>query len=156
MIDMILDITKSLNTRAIVASGWSNMTANGTSLPDSIFMIKTAHHESLFPRCSCVIHHGGAGTTHTTLESGTPSIICSTFADQPFWGERITDLNIGRHIPFAALTKENLLQAIQELSHKSVRSRAAEIGKRIKAEKGLDDALAWIEQRLPTAPIYKN
>jgi sterol 3beta-glucosyltransferase len=156
MIDMILDITKSLNTRAIVASGWSNMTANDTSLPDSIFMIKTAHHESLFPLCSCVIHHGGAGTTHTTLESGTPSIICSTFADQPFWGERITDLNIGRHIPFAALTKENLLQAIQELSHKSVRSRAAEIGKRIKAENGLDDALAWIEQRLPTAPIYKN
>jgi sterol 3beta-glucosyltransferase len=156
MMDMVLDITKSLNTRAIVASGWSNITASGTSLPESIFMIKTAHHESLFPRCSCVIHHGGAGTTHTTLESGTPSIICSTYGDQPFWGERITDLNIGRHIPFPALTKENLKQAIQELNDNSVRSRAAEIGKRIKAEKGLDDALAWIEQRLPTAPIYKN
>jgi sterol 3beta-glucosyltransferase len=156
MMDMILDITKSLNTRAIIASGWSDMTANGTSLPDSIFMIKTAHHESLFPRCSCVIHHGGAGTTHTTLESGTPSIIISTYADQPFWGERITNLNIGRHIPFPALTKENLMQAIQELNDNSVRSRAAEIGKRIKAEKGLHDALAWIEQRLPTAPIYKN
>jgi sterol 3beta-glucosyltransferase len=119
-------------------------------------MIKTAHHESLFPRCSCVIHHGGAGTTHTTLESGTPSIICSTYADQPFWGERITDLNIGRHIPFPALTKANLMQAIQELNDNSVRSRATEIGKSIKAEKGLHDALAWIEQILPTAPIYKN
>jgi sterol 3beta-glucosyltransferase len=33
MMDMVVDITTSLNTRAIVASGWSDMTANGTSLP---------------------------------------------------------------------------------------------------------------------------
>jgi hypothetical protein len=46
MMDMVVDITKSLNTRAIVASGWSDMTANGTSLPESIYMIKTANHES--------------------------------------------------------------------------------------------------------------
>jgi sterol 3beta-glucosyltransferase len=156
MIDMILDITKSLNTRAIIASGWSNITSEGTSLPESIFMIQSADHESLFPRCSCVIHHGGAGTTHTTLESGTPSIICSTYADQPFWGERITELKIGRHIPFPTLTKENLIQAIQALNNESIRVRSAEIGKRIKAENGLQNALDWVEKRLPTAPVYEN
>jgi sterol 3beta-glucosyltransferase len=156
MVAMVIDITKSLNTRAIIASGWSDISSNGTSLPDSIFMIQSADHESLFPRCSCVIHHGGAGTTHTTLESGTPSIICSTYADQPFWGERITDLKIGRHIPFPKLTKENLIQAIQELNHESIRARAAEIGKNIKAENGLQNALNWVEKHLPTLPVYKN
>ncbi|MDB5083338.1 MAG: glycosyl transferase, family 28 [Bacilli bacterium] len=156
MIDMVLDITQSLNTRAILASGWSNMTAGGTPLPDSVFMIKSADHVSLFPRCSCVIHHGGAGTTHTALESGTPSIICSTYGDQPFWGERITELNIGRHIPFPKLTKENLTRAIQELQNESVRDKAAEMGKRIKAENGVQNALDWLEKRLPTLPTYMN
>jgi sterol 3beta-glucosyltransferase len=156
MIDMVLDITQSLNSRAIIASGWSNITSAGTSLPESIFMVQSADHESLFPRCSCVIHHGGAGTTHTTLESGTPSIICSTYADQPFWGERITELKIGRHIPFPTLTKENLIEAIQALDNESIKVRATEIGKRIKAENGLKNALDWIEKRLPTAPVYKN
>jgi UDP:flavonoid glycosyltransferase YjiC (YdhE family) len=115
-------------------------------LPESIFMIQSADHESLFPRCSCLIHHGGAGTTHITMESGTPSIICSTFADQPFWGQRITELKIGRHIPFPTLTKENLIQAIQELNNESVRVLAAEIVNRIKAEIGLQNALDWIEK----------
>jgi UDP:flavonoid glycosyltransferase YjiC (YdhE family) len=90
------------------------------------------------------------------LESGTSSIICSTYADQPFWGERITGLKIGRHIPFPTLTKEKLIEAIQSLDNESVRVRAAEIGKRIKAEKGLKNALDWVEKNLPTAPVYKN
>jgi sterol 3beta-glucosyltransferase len=156
MIDMVLDITTSLDTRAIIASGWSNLTSEGTALPESVFMLQSADHESLFPRCSCVIHHGGAGTTHTTLESGTPSIICSTYADQPFWGERITELKIGRHIPFPILTKENLIEAIQSLDNITVRERAAEIGKRIKAENGLKNAMDWVEKHLVTAPVYKN
>jgi sterol 3beta-glucosyltransferase len=156
MVDMVVDITKRLNVRAILAAGWSNLSSDGQTLPDSIFLIKHADHVSLFPRCSCVIHHGGAGTTHTTLESGTPSVICSTYADQPFWGERITDLKIGRHIPFPKLTTENMIQAIQELQHDDVKARAAEIGKRMKAENGLQNALAWIEKQLPSAPVYRN
>jgi len=155
MIEMIREIAITLNKRAIIASGWSSM-AVSTPLPDSVIMIRSAHHESLFPRCSVVIHHGGVGTTHTALESGTPSIICSTYADQPFWGERITKLKIGRHIPFPKLTKENLSQAIQALDHEGVRIRAAEIAKRVKAEQGLKNALNWIEKQARTAPVYKN
>lgn len=156
MIDMVLDITKSLNARAIVASGWSNMTVEGTPLQDSVFMIKSAEHEWLFPRCSCVIHHGGAGTTHTALASGTPSMICSTYADQPFWGERITELNVGRHLPFPKMTKENLTRAIQDLQDESVKARAAELGKSIKAENGLQNAMDWLEKHLSAVPIYTS
>jgi hypothetical protein len=77
-----------------------------THLPEQASSDSNADLDQWLDRdCSCVIHHGGAGTTHATLESGTPSIICSTYADQPFWGERITDLNIGRHIPFPALDR---------------------------------------------------
>ena len=122
----------------------------------TLFMIQSANHELLFPRCSLIVHHGGAGTTHTAAESGTPAIICSTYADQPFWGERITELGIGEHIPFPSLTKEKLLRSIRKLQAPDVRQRATEISKRIKAETGLQTALDFLENQIPTAPVYKN
>ncbi|MDG5789625.1 glycosyltransferase [Evansella sp. AB-P1] len=159
MINMAIEIANNLQTRAIIASGWSDMIAK--DLPytdsDSIFMLKSANHELLFPHCSIIIHHGGAGTTHTTLESGVPSIICSTYADQPFWGERITEINIGRHIPFPKLTKQNLTDAILELHNNSVIEKAAEIGKRMKSENGLQNALEIINTHLERGlPVYRN
>lgn len=156
MLDMAVDIARTLNTRAIIASGWSDMDSGGEPLPNTVRMIKSANHELLFPRCSTIIHHGGAGTTHTAIESSVPSIICSTYADQPFWGERITELGIGRHIPFSKLTKEKLLLAIRELQDTAVRAKAAGVAKYMGAENGLESALSFLEDQIPSAPVYKN
>ncbi|MBU9713626.1 glycosyltransferase [Evansella tamaricis] len=156
MIDMVVEITQSLQTRAIIASGWSDMMPKDSSLTHSIFMLKSANHELLFPHCSIIIHHGGAGTTHTTLESGVPSIICSTYADQPFWGERITELNIGRHIPFPKLTKQNLTNALLELKNDRVKEKATAIGMRMKTENGLENALEMIDRHIERVPVYNN
>lgn len=156
MIGTVIDIARALQSRAILASGWSAMDTGGMPLPDSIRMIKSANHELLFPRCSLVVHHGGAGTTHTAAENGIPAIVCSTYADQPFWGERLAELGIGAHIPFPSLGKENLLASIRKLQAPDVRRRAAEIASRIKAESGLRTALDFLERQAPTAPVYKN
>ncbi|MBJ6362494.1 glycosyltransferase [Paenibacillus sp. GCM10012307] len=156
MIDMAVAIAHALQTRAIIASGWSDMDNGGNRLPDTVRMIKSANHELLFPRCSTIIHHGGAGTTHTAIESGVPSIICSTYADQPFWGERIVELGIGRHIPFSKLNQEKLLQAIRELQDPVVYKIAATVAKQMKAENGLETALKFLERQIPTAPVFKN
>lgn len=40
-----------------------------------VFPVK-APHAWLFPRCSCVVHHGGLGTTEATLRAGIPSASC--------------------------------------------------------------------------------
>jgi hypothetical protein len=61
-----------------------------------------------------------------------------------------------RHIPFPKLIKKNLTQAIQELQSESIRKRAAETGKRIKPENGLQHAVDWVEKRLRTAPISQG
>ena len=41
-----------------------------------------ASHQWLFPRCSCVVHHGGLGTTQAALRAGVPSVITPVFGDQ--------------------------------------------------------------------------
>lgn len=156
MIRMVLEINKRLRTRAVVVSGWSAMSSADEALPESIYMIRSADHRRLFPRCSCIVHHGGAGTTHAALESGIPTVICSIFADQPFWAERIREHGIGRHIPYRKLTTARLAKAIRELQSPSVRAKAAEMGNRIRQENGLQEAVAWIGQQLPTAPVFRN
>lgn len=51
-----------------------------------ICLIGNVPHDWLFPRCSCAIIHGGAGTFHTAMRFGTPVIIMPFGGDQPFWG----------------------------------------------------------------------
>ncbi|MBO9604486.1 MAG: glycosyltransferase family 1 protein [Paenibacillaceae bacterium] len=156
MIDMAIELAHTLQTRAIIASGWTAMDGGEGTLPDTVRMIKSANHELLFPRCSVIVHHGGAGTTHTATESGTPSIVCSTYADQPFWGERMATLGIGRHIPFPMLSKEKLLQAIRELQDPAIGAKIAPIAKRMKAENGLESALQFLDRCAGSAPVYRN
>jgi UDP:flavonoid glycosyltransferase YjiC (YdhE family) len=41
-------------------------------------------HDWLFKHVSCVIHHGGAGTTAAGITAGRPTLIVPFFGDQPF------------------------------------------------------------------------
>lgn len=49
----------------------------------------------LFPRCSVVLHHGGAGTVTQAIISRMPQVICPVEFDQPFWATRIEHLGLG-------------------------------------------------------------
>ncbi len=51
-----------------------------------VLLISAVPHKWLFPRCACVVHHGGAGTTGAGLLAGRPTAILPVFADQQFWG----------------------------------------------------------------------
>src|SRR3712207_8206889 len=41
---------------------------------------------TVLPRCSVVVHHGGAGTVHAAVRAGVVSVTVPFLADQPFWG----------------------------------------------------------------------
>jgi sterol 3beta-glucosyltransferase len=97
---------------------------------------------------AAVVHHGGAGTTHYGLRAGIPSIIVPFFADQPFWGIRIAKLGVGPEpIPRKKLTAKRLAKAIDIiLTDNTMRQRAAELGKEIQKEKGVDLAIEIIKK----------
>lgn len=61
--------------------------------PD-ILIIRRAPHHLIFPLCSAVIHHGGAGTTQSSLLAGCPSVVVAHIADQPFWGSELKRLGV--------------------------------------------------------------
>ncbi len=53
-----------------------------------------APHTLVFPRCAAVVHHGGAGTTHTTLGAGAPSVPVPHVSDQFGWAEELQRLGV--------------------------------------------------------------
>jgi sterol 3beta-glucosyltransferase len=70
----------------------------------NIFGVNMASHRWLFPRCQAVVCHGGYGTVHTALVSGTPLVIYPYHTDQFFIASQIERLGAGA--PYRTLFKD--------------------------------------------------
>ena len=143
---LILKALEQTQQRAIMLSGWGGL--QKTDLPKSVFMVDSVPFSWLFPRVAALVHHGGAGTTAFGLRAGVPSIVIPFFADQPFWGHRIAKLGVGpKPIPRRKLTAQKLAQAIQvAVTDKAMRQRASDLGYKILAEKGVEEAVTVVKQ----------
>lgn len=117
-------------------------------LPSSVFGIESVPHDWLFPQMSAVVHHGGAGTTAAALRAGVPSVVLPFFADQPFWGWRVSRLGVGpRPVSFWRLTTQRLADAIRRATvGVDIRSRAWTLGRTIRAESGVRRAVETLER----------
>jgi sterol 3beta-glucosyltransferase len=148
--NIILEALKQSGQRGILQIGWGGL--GNQSLPDYVFKIDYAPYSWLFPRMAMVIHHGGSGTTAFGLRSGIPSCVVSFVFDQFYWGERIADLGVGpKPIRYKELTVERLLKAIHlGVGNSQIRQKAVELGKKVQAENGIDNALNIFEKMLYT------
>lgn len=131
--------------RGILATGWGGL--EDVVADEDIHVLERAPHAWLFPRCSAVVHHGGAGTTHEGLRWGRPSILCPLGVDQPYWGQRVKALGVGpAPIPQKALTAERLAQALEAAHKPAIERRAAEMAEAMSQEGGAAEAAAIVEQ----------
>jgi sterol 3beta-glucosyltransferase len=148
--NIVVEALALAGRRGVLASGWGGL--QPTDLPDSIHMLASIPHSWLFERMAAVVHHGGAGTTAAGLRAGVPSIIVPFSADQPFWGRRVADLGVGpRPLPRKQLTAERLAAAITTaLTTPAIGQAAADLGRRIRAEDGVGNAIALIDRYLHT------
>ncbi|MCP4314754.1 MAG: glycosyltransferase family 1 protein [Hyphomicrobiales bacterium] len=141
-----IDALDKTGRRGILATGWGGLQAS--DLPESIFMIDQAPHDWLFPRCTAVVHHGGAGSTAAGLRAGKPTLICPFFADQPFWGKTVHRLGAGPvPIPQKKVNAEGLATGFNQLmTNEQMRSKAEDVGIKLRNEDGVGNAVAFIER----------
>ncbi|RIA97171.1 Glycosyltransferase Family 1 protein [Glomus cerebriforme] len=102
-----------------------------------VFIVNHVPHSWLFPRISCVVHHGGSGTTHAVVRAGIPSIVVPHFADQPWWASILYRLGVTPNtgIQANAITVNKLLMALLDvLSNEEIKEKADKIGSKIKKE----------------------
>lgn len=141
----VLSALKLSGRRGILATGWGGLKNLGQD--ESIHVLERAPHAWLFPHCSAVVHHGGAGTTHEGLRWGRPSILCPMGVDQPYWGYRAERLGVGpAPVPQRKLTAERLAQALEAAHSPNIERRAAAMAEAMAQEGGAAEAAAIVEQ----------
>jgi len=145
---LVLEALRRSGQRGLLAQGWGAL--QQSELPDDVLMLQAAPHDWLFPRMRAVVHHGGAGTTAAGLRAGVPSVVVPFGADQPFWGRTVHQLGVGpRPIPYKSLTVQRLAEAIHiATSDQALRQRAAALGKQLRSEDGVTQAVKIVEQYL--------
>jgi len=145
---IVLEALAKTGQRAVLATGWGGMRV--MNIPQNVFVIDSAPHSLLFPRMSAVVHHGGAGTTAEGLRAGIPTVIVPFIVDQLFWGKRIRELGAGPEpIPARQLTAVKLADAIRTATtDPKLKQRAEGIGRSIRAENGVENAVNLVKQYL--------
>jgi sterol 3beta-glucosyltransferase len=134
---------KQTNQRGVILSGWGGVQNRSD---EDLLYLESVPHDWLLPRCSMIIHHGGAGTTSAGLRAGIPNIVVPFMADQPFWGRRVHAIGAGpRPILVKKLSVRALMQAIAEAESHAIRERAQLIGQKIRGEEGVANAVRMIE-----------
>jgi UDP:flavonoid glycosyltransferase YjiC (YdhE family) len=148
MTALIFAAVQKCGVRALVSQGWGGL--RGGEPNDNIFMLGDCPHDWLFEKVSCVVHHGGAGTTAAGIKAGKPTVVIPFFGDQPFWGDMIARAGAGpQPIPYKQLTEDKLVSAIKEALQPLTASRAAELGSKIKQENGPSNGVTSFHDILP-------
>ena len=144
-------ITRALKLwggRAVIGKGWGGVREE--SLPDTVFVIDRAPHTELFKYVKAVVHHGGAGTTHTGLYAARPSFAVPQFFDQPYWGRLLYELGVGPPpVRLRKLTPQILAGALDDLSSTPAYAQAAAaLSEKLKLEDGTNLAVDVIEETI--------
>jgi sterol 3beta-glucosyltransferase len=144
-LDLIVAAVRRTGQRAVVAAGWGDL--RGEGLPPEVCVVKSTPHRWLFPQCSAVVHHGGAGTTAAGLHAGKPTLVVPHMADQPFWGRRVYELEVGvKPLPRHKLTVDRLAERLEKLvADGRIRDGAAALSEKLRAERGVEAAVKAIE-----------
>lgn len=149
MTKMIFDAVRKTGQRAIVSKGWGGLGADQLGIPDGVYMIGNCPHDWLFKQVSCVVHHGGAGTTAAGIALGKPSVIVPFFGDQPFWGAMVAKAGAGpKPIAYKDLTADSLAESILTALKPESQERAKELASKISEEKGSESGAQSFHQFL--------
>lgn len=149
MTKLIFKAVKETGQRALVSKGWGGFGADTLEIPENIFMLGNVPHDWLFNHVSCVVHHGGAGTTAAGIAMGKPTVVVPFFGDQPFWGAMVAKAGAGPvPVPSKQLTSTNLAAAILEALKPAALERANRLGASIKSESGTQSGAQSFHDKL--------
>lgn len=149
---LLLEAVRLAGVRAVISTGWSGL--GDLKMPAEVLTVEDCPHNWIFERVSCVVHHGGAGTTAAAIAAGKPSVVVPFFGDQPFWGKMVERGGAGPEpIPYKKLTAVNLAAAIGLALGSSMRSMSRSLGDLVNDEDGVQAGVRSFHQQLDLAML---
>ncbi|MFI2645705.1 glycosyltransferase [Streptomyces sp. NPDC018610] len=143
----VRDAVRGAGRRLVVVGG-----PEGTA-SDDVFRVQEVDYGWLFPKAAAVVHGGAFGTTADTLRAGVPHVTVPCWADGPYWAARLTEVGVAaRPVAFQKMTGDQLSQAVASvLDDPRPAERAARLGERVRAERGVETACDLIESAVAAA-----
>jgi len=145
--EMLLEICNKHNYKLLVACGWWDVGAH-LKKSDNLFRMESViPHNLIFPHCDAIIHHGGAGTTHSAARSGSPQMIVPLLLDQFYWANRIKELGLGPEgVKIKHISKKQLERKVIDLvTNPLYKEKAHSMGVLIRGEDGIENICRHIE-----------
>jgi rhamnosyltransferase subunit B len=141
-----------LNRRAVLLIGKNTPPDD---LSEDIIAIDYVSYSQLFPHACAIVHQGGIGTTAQALRAGRPTLIMPYSYDQPDNAARVKRLGTSRTIDRSQYTAVRVARELQALleNHKYA-TKAAEFGRIIQMENGVNIACDAIEHQLKKIPFH--
>ena len=141
---LVLEAVKDAGVRAVLLAGWGGLKT--LELPPDVLALESAPHSWLYPRCSAVVHHGGAGTTAAAVRAGVPAVVVPFHGDQFFWARRVQMVGTGpQPVLRKKLTVRALATALREATtNAEMVKKARWLGELVRAEDGVGKAVAAI------------
>jgi len=130
--------------RYIFCRGWSQL--SDCPRDSRLYVVPTADHAWLLPQCRAAVIHGGVGTLAAALQAGIPPVIVSIFGDQHWWGKRVEQMQLGRHLPFKRLSTDKLIGAIHSVFSPAVMQNLETVALQLRGEDGLEGAIEKLER----------
>jgi len=154
LLKILFEVVQRVGVRAIIL----NTEIYSGKIPDNIYLVQEIPFDWLFDHVSCVVHHCGLGTTAEVLKVGLPSIPVPHMIDQFAWAGRIHSLGVATQpIPRKDLTVGKLSKAISEaLENAEMQENARKLGKKIRKETGLKDAVIAIQSAVNNENHHTN
>ena len=133
---IIVDVLQELKIPAIL-----NISGGGLAELESydkglIYFVQSIPYDWAFPKMYATVHHGGAGTTQSSLKAGCTTMAIPHVGDQPMWNERIAELGVGvKGMPIEKMSRQNLKEKLWDLyNNPQYKENAANLAERMRAE----------------------
>jgi sterol 3beta-glucosyltransferase len=142
---------RALVESALTAAGGRGI-VQGVARPDqstdAVLHVDRLPHAAVFGRCAVLVHHGGAGTTHTAVAAGIPNVVVPHVADQFWWAALLHRRGVAPPpLRRRELSAERLAQRIDDARSSVMRARAADLGRALSAEEdGVAVAVRLLQQ----------
>jgi sterol 3beta-glucosyltransferase len=140
---LLVESARQAKMRSIIQT----KTSDDEGRDGELYFLPWAPHRHLAPRCSAVVHHGGAGTTHMALRAGKPAVVLPFIIEQRMWAARVKDVGAGDWLSFWKATPKTVGSLVGRVVGSAlVQQRASEMAKQMAHEDGTGVAIHRLER----------
>ncbi|HET6705053.1 nucleotide disphospho-sugar-binding domain-containing protein [Amycolatopsis sp.] len=147
-LSVVLDALSTMDLDVVLAGGSADLTELGT-LPANVTSAGFLPFSTILPRCSLMIHHGGAGTIAAALAYGVPQFVLPAYGENRTSADQLTERGVALQADPEQVTAELLRDTVQRLLGEPAFAKVArEVAREIAEMPSPASTIAKVEHRM--------